>query len=124
MEFEKASKMKLRFATDRGMLSTEDLWDLTLAQLNRMAKTYNKELKASSEEDFLEETSAEDAVTKLQFTIVRHVLEVRKEEKKSRANASTKRAEKERLLALVERKQHESDEGLSEEELLKKIADL
>jgi len=122
--FEKACKAKLRFSSERGLLSVEDLFDLSLQKLNKMAKTLNKELKASIEEDFLEEKSEEDVLTKLRFDIVLRILNLKKSEKKAKSEASSKRVEKERLLGLLERKQHESDESLTEEELKQKIADL
>ena len=124
MDFEKATRDKLRFGTEKGNISTEELWDFTLPQLNKLAKKYNKELKDSEEVDFLKETSEEDVVTKLRFNIVIHILEKRKAEKKARENATIVKAEKQRLLELKERKLHEADEELSIEELDKKLADL
>lgn len=55
---------------------------------------------------------------------VTDVLETKKAEKKARANASTIKAEKQRLLAIKERKLNEADEGMSIEELDKKLAEL
>lgn len=34
--YKQASKMKLRFATSKGNLSVEDLWDLSLPALDRL----------------------------------------------------------------------------------------
>ena len=45
--FEKASRMKLRFNTQRGVLSVEDLWDLPLIQLDNIAIALNKKLQES-----------------------------------------------------------------------------
>ena len=36
--FEKASKQKLRFVTSKGMISSEDLWDMSLQSLDIIAK--------------------------------------------------------------------------------------
>lgn len=46
--FEKASRMKLRFNTQRGVLSVEDLWDLPLIQLDNIAIALNKKLQEYS----------------------------------------------------------------------------
>lgn len=122
--FEKAARMKLRFGTDKGLLSVEDLWDLSLQQLNRLAKALNKSIKESAEDDFLEETSAEDLIIKLQFNLVLHVLEAKKAEKKERLTASTKKAEREKILGILAKKQDDALENLSEEDLKKKLEEL
>ena len=122
--FEKAARMKLRFVTDKGLLSVEDLWDLSLQQLNRLAKALNKSIKESAEDDFLEETSAEDLIVKLQFNLVLHVLEAKKAEKKERLTASTKKAEREKILGILAKKQDDALENLSEEDLKKKLEEL
>ena len=56
--FERASKLKLRFNTEKGMVTTEDLWDLPLLQrnavdLDSLAKNLNKAVKESGEESFV-----------------------------------------------------------------------
>jgi excisionase family DNA binding protein len=65
MLFEKAARLKLRFASPQGNLSAEDLWDLPLtsvrlnaANLNNIAKAISRQLKAESEEDFVNPKSA------------------------------------------------------------------
>ncbi len=122
--FEKATRQKLGFSSNKGILSVEDVWDLSLKDLNSLAKGYKKILKESEEEDFLEEKSNEDVYTKLAFDIVLHILNVKKAEKKSRDDAGVKKAEKEKLLRILERKQNENLETLSEEEIQAKIAEL
>lgn len=122
--FEEASRMKLRLSTDKGHLSVEDLWDLTLQQLNAIAKSLNKSLKVSAEEDFLEETSNEDANTKLCFDIVRYIMEKMKVEEKDRKEAGTKKAKREKLLGILVKKQDDSLENLSEDELKKMLEEL
>ena len=37
--FERASKLKLRFTTARGSLTTEDLWTLSKPSIDRIMKT-------------------------------------------------------------------------------------
>ncbi len=121
---QKALRMKLRFSTEKGLFSVEDLWDLSLQHLNRMAKGLNKLLKESKEDDFLEETSEEDTITKLRFDIVIDILETKKAENKARKSATAKKAEREKLLALLARKQDNALEALSEADVLKKLEEL
>ena len=122
--FEKALRMKYRVKADKGLMSVENLWGLNLSTLNKIAKALNQELKQSEEEDFLEEVSAKDLETKDKFDIVLYILNTKKKEKLDREQAQSKEAEKQKLLALVERKRNEGLENLSEEELLKKINEL
>jgi len=119
--FEKASRLKLRFKTRKGILSTEDLWDLSLAELNEVAKNLNKELKTAEEEDFLNAKSVEDEKVKLAFDVVLHVLNTKKAEAAERAEAANKKAEKQKILGILAKKQDASLENLSEDELKKKL---
>ncbi len=119
--FEKASRLKLRFQSSKGNLSTEDLWDLNLQQLNTVAKSLNKKLKESEEDDFLEEKSEEDTITKLKFDIVLSVLETKKNENKLHREESKKRVEKQKILEILAKKQDESLENMSEEDLKKEL---
>lgn len=123
--FEKASRLKLRFETNRGILSAEDLWDLTLQHLNKIAKDYHRELKEAEETDFLNDrTTAKDKVTQLKFEIVKYILDTKKGEKEAKERLAEKQAEKEKLLAILERAENRELENLSKEELIKKINEL
>jgi len=122
--FERASKLKLRFQAAKGYLATEDLWDLTKVQLNSLAKSLNRDLKESEEEDFLEEKSEEDTITKLKFDIVRHVLEIKKAEYKEMKADIERKSERQRILAILAKKQDQALEDLSEEELRKKLDEM
>jgi hypothetical protein len=122
--FEKASRLKLRFETSKGILFVEDLWDLSLTDLNKIAKSYNKTIKESEEEDFLREVTKEDKVTKLKFDIVLHILTIKKEEKEAAAKREEKKAKKQKILEILAKKQDETLEGKSEEELLKELEEL
>ncbi len=122
--YQKANRLKLRFNSDKGLLLVEDLWDLPLTQLNKIAKTLNKELKTAEEEDFLEDASSEDKITKLRFDIVIDVLNTKKEENKRKNEATERKAKKEKLLDILSKKQDESLENMSEDDLKKAINDL
>ena len=51
--FEKASKLKLRFSTNRGELSIEDLWDLSLESLDQIAVAIDKALETAGKKSFI-----------------------------------------------------------------------
>jgi len=94
---------------------------LKLEQLNGMAKKLNKDLKATSEEDFLEEESKEDDKLKLGFEIVLHILNTKKDEAKARKEYAEKRAKKIKLLEALAKKQDANLENMSEEDLIKEL---
>lgn len=119
--FDKATRTKLRFQTDRGQLCVEDVWDLNLTALNALAKSLNRKLKQGEEEDFLSTKTEADATDKLRFDIVVAILEVKKAEKVEKEQAVEKKAKREMILGVLARKQNEAIEGKSVEELMKEL---
>ena len=122
--FEKATRMKLRFQSNKGLLSVEDLWDLPLTStkgdsLDTLAIKYNKEIKETEELSFVEEVR-KDSPARLMLDILKHIIGVKLNEKKQREKDAENKKERERLLGIVERKQHQADEELSIAELLEK----
>lgn len=89
--FEKATRVKLRFATNRGDLTVEQLWDLPLKgnlSLNSVAVALKKEITQT--EDMIDlvdgdesDTSANVKVAKnkLRLEVVMHIIKVLKEER-------------------------------------------
>ena len=119
--FEQAARLKLRFDTAKGLLTAEDLWDLPLtgngANLDKIARTLNKQLKESDEESFVVKSTRSYKILQLKFDLVKHVIDVRLAENTKAADARAKREQKQNLLALIDRKKNEKLEGASLEEL-------
>jgi len=122
--FEKASRLKLRINTHRGVLSVDDLWDLPLQELNSLAKDFNKQLKDTEEEDFLDDIPQKDDMVKLTFDIILYVLNTLKEERTNRANAKKIKDKRQRLLEAIEKKKDSALEDASIEDLETQLADL
>jgi hypothetical protein len=122
--FEKAMRLKLRFETNKGILSTEDLWDLSLNDLNTMAKKLNKKLKLTNEEDFLKKVTKEDEILKLSFDIVIYVLNKKLEEEEKRADQLKREAKRDKIMEILAKKQDASLESKSEADLLKELEKL
>lgn len=110
--FERASRSKLRFASSKGFLSTEDLWELSLERLDTLAKAVNRELKASSEESFIEVKSEKDSEVELALEILKHVIAsyiAAREAAKARAENSARREQiaqiigSKKMIALAEK---------------------
>ncbi len=121
--FARASKKKLRFETEKGLLSTEDLWDLPLLDpvllcLNDMAKKYNKRVKDDGEDNFVEPAAAKATDDKLKFELVKHVIDYKVQAAAAQENRLKKQQQRELILKLIDEKQNDELKEKSAEELL------
>lgn len=121
--FEYAVRNKLRFPF-KGMISIEDLFDLSLINLDYIFKTLNAEAKAFEEESLLNVKSKENEEVLVKIEIVKYIVGVKLMEKEARENAKKNKEMKERLLEIKAKRQDAALENLSDDELEKAIADL
>jgi len=125
--FEKASRIKLRFAVTKGLLNTEDLWDLSLEDLDKMAVSLRKEVKNSEEESFITPTPNKSRIidlVELRFEIVKHIITVKLAEKEAKALAAEKRAKRAQLIELIGKKELSALENQSVEDLKRQLSEL
>lgn len=128
--FENATRNKLRFASIRGELSVEQLWDVPLRSrdgfnLDNVARSANKALKEISEENFVETTKTpEHTRRETALETVKYVIEVKLAEEETAKTRAARKQEKEKLLAILAEKQDGKLSELSERELQKRIAAL
>ena len=121
--FELASRMKIRFAY-RGMITVEDLWDLSVQELDRIFQKLNKALKESKEESLLSPQAKEDSELAIAVAIVRHIVEVKLAEAAIALAAVERKAKKEKILSILADKQDDSLRNMSSEDLTKMLEDL
>jgi len=121
--FEQASRMKIRFAY-RGMITVEDLWDLSVQELDRIFQKLNKALKESKEESLLSPQAKEDSELAIAVAIVRHIVEVKLAEAAVALAAVERKAKKEKILSILADKQDDSLRNMSSEDLTKMLEDL
>jgi hypothetical protein len=121
--FEIATRNKMRFPF-RGMISVEDLWDLSLTNLDSVFKTLNAEAKKSEEESLLETKSKENEELSNKIEIVKYIVNIKLEEKKTRENARKNAEMKQRLLEIKAKRQDAALENMSDEDLDKMLAEL
>lgn len=120
--FERAAEQKLRFPC-RGSISTEDLYDLRVEELDRLFKVLNRKAKIETEESLLkpkEKTSTELELD-LQIAIVRHIVEGKLADAEEKKNLAAKRAQKQKLLEILSEKQDMDLRNKSVEELTKML---
>lgn len=118
--FKLASQQKLRFQTSKGQLSTEQLWDLSLEELDNLAVSLETEHKESGKKSFLTKTSVKDKTTKLRFDVVLDVLNTKVEEAQALQEAFEIKEHNKKIIQLISEKQDESLKGKS----IKQLEDL
>lgn len=121
--FEYATRNKIRFPF-KGTISVEDLWDLSLTNLDSIYKTLNKQVKQSEEESLL--SVKEDTNTELntQIAIVKHIVSVKLAEQEAREKASAKKAQKQKIMSIIATKENEALQNSSIDDLKKMLDEL
>ena len=122
--YKKALRMKLRFATTKGKLTTEDLFDLSLTDLNNIAIALDKKLSETPRRSFISDITSDTEEDELRFNIVKDVINTKLIERNNAQNAKAKAAEKAQLLEILHRKENQALENLSVDELKAKLAAL
>lgn len=122
--FEQATRNKFRYVTTKGSVTTEDLWDLALNELDNVAKLLNKQIKEATEESYIQTKSSANTVLQQKFDIVIRIINVKLQEQKERELAKEKKARKQQLLELIEQKENEKLSSLSIDELRKQLEEL
>lgn len=121
--FEMASRLKFRFPF-RGMISVEDLWDLTMEQLDTVYKALNKDVQQSQEESLMSEPRIGNAELNAKIEIVKYIFQVKQAEADERKRAAANSMKRNRILEILAKKQDNALENMSEEELQAALAEL
>ena len=111
-----ATRKKFRFPF-KGMISVEDLWDLTVQSLDNVFKALNAEVKQVREESLLATKSAEDDELDAKIEIVKYIVSVKLDEADKKKQAAAMREQKRRIQEILANKQDEVLQGKSIEEL-------
>lgn len=131
--YKKASRLKLRFKSPYGPITTEMLWDLKITELKAMVKAQAEKLqnleKPGDDLSFLEEVvtpteTKEIEIEKLRFEILKDVFITRRDEAKDAAADVKKKEEISHLREILRDKKEEELKKLSAEELEEKIKKL
>ena len=121
--FEVASKRKFRYPY-KGMITTEDLWDLSLSQLDVVYKALNKEVRVVQEDSLMCKMDTVEAEVLDKIEIVKYIFHAKELEAMAREEAAKNAARKQLLLGALARKQESAIENMSEEDLRKALAEL
>lgn len=118
-----ATRNKYRF-TYYGSLTVEDLWDLPAKDLDNIFKSLNREVKVVNEDSLFDTVEAQDEVLNNKIAIVRYIFETKVSEARANADAMAKKKKRERIMEVLAKKQNESLESRTEEELLDMLENL
>lgn len=117
--FEYAVRNKLRFPY-KGTISTEDLWDLPVTELDKIFKVLNKKNKTNEEESLLS-TSSVDMDTLISIDIIKYIVNYKLKKKEENEQAKKRSEDRQLIMDIVEKKRKQSLEDKTEEELLKML---
>lgn len=125
--FEMASQMKFRYPY-KGLITTEDLWDLTPAQLDTVYRNLSKELKDIDEDSLISTRSADEGAKanelKNKIEVVKYIFNGKMQTIEFNRMAAENAQKKQRLLDALAAKQENALQNMSEEDLLKALAEL
>ena len=121
--FEIATRTKMRFPF-RGMISVEDLWDLSVKDLDSIFKTLNTQVKKSQEESLLDTKSKEDETLAIQIEIVKHIVKTKLDEAETAKQSKELKEKKQKLMEMIAEKKDEALRNASVEELQAMLANL
>jgi hypothetical protein len=119
--YKKAAQKKIRFETSFGMLTSEQLFDLTLNQLDELAVSYNEANERSTTKSFLSEKTEENKIVKLKFDIVLDVLNTKLANQQRAAKTEETKLRNQKILNILQQKKDSELMGLSIEELEAKL---
>lgn len=121
--FEMATREKYRFPY-KGMITVEDMWDLSLQSLDSVFKTLNAQVKRNQEESLLKTKTDEDIELDTKIAIIRYIVGVKQQEAADRLHAKEKKEKKQKLLDALNEKRDQKIKDMTEEELEKALAEL
>ena len=121
--FEYAAKHKLRFPY-RGSITTEDLYDLSPADLDRIYKTLAREAKKNEEESLLADKKDEDVDLNVKIDIIKHIVTEKLAAIERAKKAAATKMQAEKIRAIIAEKQDAALKEMSPEELNKMLEEL
>lgn len=125
--FEMASQFKFRYPY-KGMITTEDLWDLDINQLDVVYKNLSKELKATDADSLIATKSADEGVKanelKNKIEVVKYIFNAKQQAAELTRMAVENARKRQRLLDALAQKQDSALQNMTEEELRQALAEL
>ena len=122
--FEKAARQKIRIPCEKGWLYVEDLFDLSLKELDKIYKILNTQLKTAKEDSLLDVKDTSTSKLELQVDLVKYVFGVKKSEEAANAARIANKQKKEFLMTVLEEQQKDEIKKMSSDEIKKMLEEL
>ena len=123
--YKQAAMLKLLFETPKGLLTAEQLFDLSMTDLSTTIKKVNallkKEQTTDNELPFLEGVDTSETQNSLRFKILKDVYLTKKEARDQAALDYEKKQRNQRIAEIIAKKKDEALESKSIEELEKML---
>jgi hypothetical protein len=114
--FEKATKEKFRYEF-KGLISTEDLWDLSVEDLDTIFKYLNAQKRQISEESLLDKETKADTLLNTKIKIIKYIVDEKLKEAENRLLAKERLEKKNKIMEILASKKDDALQNKSEEEL-------
>jgi len=121
--FEIAVRNKYRFPF-RGLVSVEDLWDLSVENLDVIFKELNSQRKRTQEESLLGTKTVQDKELEVKIDIVKYIVSTKLDEAELRAKDKERKAQQQKIMEIIASKQDQALENMSLEELQRMLNEL
>lgn len=126
--FEIASQYKFRYPW-KGTITTEDLWDLNMKQLDAVYQALSKEMNTLQDGDSLLSTTSADVFNKKQdlttkIELVKYIFNCKQQAAELNRIAAERSAKKQRIMDILAQKQENALQNMSEDELKKMLDEL
>lgn len=121
--FEFATRNRLRFPY-KGNATVEDLWQLSVQELDAIYKVLKAQEKEANGESLLQVKSKDDTVLEAKIAIVKHIVEVKLAEAEKAKKALENKQKRDRILSIMADKQDAALQNMSMEELQKQLDEL
>ena len=110
--FEYAAKNKPRFATERGLLTAEDLFDIKLSNqagpsLDKIAISLDEEL-SKTEKSFVKKVTPQNKELQIKLDIVKHVISVKQDQEEAKVAAAARATQRRILQEAIAKKKLEA----------------
>lgn len=115
--FVMATRQKFRFPF-KGMISVEDLWDLSVKNLDTIFKALNAEARQANEDSLLATKSTADKELESKIEIIKFIVKVKQDEAAQRVVAAANKEQQRRIDEIIAAKQDQKLQDMSIEDLI------